>query len=92
MALRQAATRVLIAENIRRCQRRRCKHNPLPLAHDAYTSVTCAACAGVHMVNTKSRKVLHRGSDEPPACPPPWAVDETVGSSQTSILFFVSRS
>ena len=22
-------------------------HNPLPLAHDAYTSVTCAACAGV---------------------------------------------
>jgi hypothetical protein len=31
----------------------------------AYTLVTCAACAGVHMVNTKSRKVL-RGSDERP--------------------------
>jgi hypothetical protein len=66
----QAATRALIAESIRRCQRGRCKHNPLPLAHDAYTSVTCAACAGVHMVNTKSRKVLP-GSDEPPARPPP---------------------
>ena len=22
-------------------------HNPLPLAHDAYKSVTCAECAGV---------------------------------------------
>ena len=47
MALRQAATRALIAESIRRRQRGRCMHNPLPLAHDAYTSVTCAACAGV---------------------------------------------
>ena len=47
MALRQAATRALIAESIRRCQRGRCMHNPLPLADDAYTSVTCAACAGV---------------------------------------------
>ena len=32
---------------------------------DAYTSVACAACAGVHMVNAKSRKVFS-GSDEPP--------------------------
>ena len=70
MALRQAATRALIAESIRRCQRGRCMHNPLPLAHDTYTSVTCAACAGVHIVNTKSREVL-LGSDEPPARPPP---------------------
>ena len=61
MALRQAATGALIAESIRRCQRGRCMHNPRPLAHDAYV----AACAGVHMVNTKSRKVL-RGGDEPP--------------------------
>jgi hypothetical protein len=46
-SLGQAATGALIAESIRRCQCGRCKHNPLPLAHNAYTSVTCAACAGV---------------------------------------------
>jgi hypothetical protein len=40
----QAATRALIAESIRRCQRGRCMHNPLPLAHDAYTSVTRRVC------------------------------------------------
>jgi hypothetical protein len=92
VALRQTATRALIAESIRRCQCGHCsKHNPLPLADDAYTTVTCAACAGVRMVNTKSRKVL-RGSDETPARPTPWTVDETIGSSQTSNLFFVSRS
>jgi hypothetical protein len=66
VALRQAATRALIAESIRRCQGERYMHNQLPLAHNAYTAVTSAACAGVHTVNTKSRKVL-RGSDEPPA-------------------------
>ena len=55
MALRQAATRALIAESIRRCQRGRCMHNPLPFAHDAYTSVTCTACAGVQRQEARQR-------------------------------------